>query len=52
MWVSPMIFVTAEEYRPWKLVSYVAFSREKAVLDFERHLKTGSGRAFINKRLR
>jgi len=40
------------KYRPWRLVSYIAFSREKAAIYFERYLKTGSGRAFANKRLR
>jgi len=30
----------------------LAFSREKAAVDFERYLKTASGRAFANKRLR
>jgi predicted GIY-YIG superfamily endonuclease len=40
------------KYRPWQLVSYFAFAREEAAVNFERYLKTGSGRAFANKRLR
>jgi len=40
------------KYRPWRLVSYFAFSCEKAAIEFERYLKTGSGRALANKRLR
>jgi predicted GIY-YIG superfamily endonuclease len=39
------------KYRPWFIETAVAFrSREKA-LDFERYLKTHSGRAFAKKRL-
>ena len=38
-------------HRPWKLVWYGAFSDEKAARDFERYLKSGSGRAFLHKRL-
>src|SRR5580704_8329048 len=40
------------QYRPWRLVSYVAFSDERKAIEFERYLKTASGRAFANKRLR
>ena len=39
------------KYKPWRLVTYVAFSERKAV-EFERYLKSASGRAFANKRLR
>ena len=38
-------------YRPWRLVTYIAFQdRTKAAL-FERYLKSGSGHAFARKRL-
>ena len=37
--------------RPWKLVWYCAFNDKKKALAFERYLKSGSGRAFLNKRL-
>jgi len=40
------------KYRPWRLVSYVAFSDERKAVEFERYLKSASGRAFTNKRLR
>jgi putative endonuclease len=40
------------KYKPWCLVSYVAFSDERKAIEFERYLKTASGRAFANKRLR
>ena len=40
------------KYKPWRLITYVAFSdKHKAVL-FERYLKSHSGRAFAKKRLR
>jgi putative endonuclease len=38
-------------YRPWKLVFYAAFDQKETALDFERYLKTGSGKAFAKKRL-
>ena len=40
------------KHRPWRLVSYLAFSDERKAIEFERYLKTASGRAFANKRLR
>jgi predicted GIY-YIG superfamily endonuclease len=37
------------KYRPWKIETAIAFrSREKAA-EFERHLKSHSGRAFASK---
>ena len=39
-------------YRPWRIESYVAFSHREQALEFERYLKTASGAAFANKRLR
>jgi predicted GIY-YIG superfamily endonuclease len=38
------------KYKPWKLVTYLAFSDEQAAKDFEEYLKGGSGQAFANKR--
>jgi predicted GIY-YIG superfamily endonuclease len=40
------------KYKPWHLVSYVAFSDERKAIEFERYLKSASGRAFAKKRLR
>jgi len=40
------------KYKPWRLVTYLAFSDEAKAISFERYLKTASGRAFANKRLR
>lgn len=38
-------------YRPWKLITYLAFDSQKLAKDFERYLKSGSGKAFTYKRL-
>ena len=40
------------KYKPWRLVTYIAFADEAKAIAFERYLKTASGRAFANKRLR
>ena len=37
-------------YIPWKLVFYVGFENQKLAKDFELYLKSGSGKAFTNKR--
>lgn len=34
---------------PVKLVSYFAFSNKYTAFDFEKYLKSGSGRAFVKK---
>lgn len=39
------------KYKPWKLVTYLAFADEQTAREFESYLKTGSGQAFSNKRL-
>lgn len=36
---------------PWELVFYSAFTSEKKAKDFELYLKSGSGKAFVYKRL-
>jgi predicted GIY-YIG superfamily endonuclease len=38
-------------YRPWRSVTYVAFSSKPNALGFERYLKSHSGMAFASKRL-
>ncbi|MEA2879367.1 MAG: putative endonuclease [Hyphomicrobiales bacterium] len=40
------------KFKPWRLVTYVAFSDESKAVAFERYLKSSSGRAFAKKRLR
>ncbi len=39
------------KYRPWRVKTYVAFSDEKQAFNFEKYLKSSSGRAFSKKRL-
>jgi len=38
-------------YRPWDIIWYGSFVEKSKALDFERYLKTGSGRAFSKKHL-
>jgi putative endonuclease len=40
------------KFKPWKLLSFHYFERPETAAAFERYLKSGSGRAFANKRLR
>lgn len=39
------------KFVPWAIKTYVAFSDEKRAIEFERYLKSASGRAFAKKRL-
>ncbi len=39
------------KFRPWKLVCYLVFVDESKAVSFEKFLKSGSGRAFAQKRL-
>lgn len=39
------------KFTPWRVKSYFAFSDEQRAVEFERYLKTASGRAFAKKRL-
>ncbi|MCH7931790.1 MAG: GIY-YIG nuclease family protein [Proteobacteria bacterium] len=39
------------KFRPWRRVTYIAFSDRPKAEAFERYLKSGSGHAFANKRL-
>ena len=39
------------KYRPWLIKTAIAFTNRQKALDFERYLKTQSGRAFAKKRL-
>ena len=40
-----------EKYKPWKLIMYLAFEDKIKAYAFEEYLKSGSGRAFRDKRL-
>jgi len=39
------------KFRPWVLVTAISFEDDQRALDFERYLKSGSGRAFASKHL-
>lgn len=39
------------KYAPWELLWYCAFQQKMRALEFERYLKSHSGRAFAAKRL-
>lgn len=38
------------KFRPWRLKTYVAFSDETRAREFEKYLKSSSGRALAKKR--
>jgi len=40
------------KFKPWRLVTYVAFSDASKAVAFEKYLKSASGRAFAKKRLK
>jgi putative endonuclease len=42
--------IHTRKYAPWQIVAYFAFSAERRAREFEFYLKSGSGRAFANKR--
>jgi predicted GIY-YIG superfamily endonuclease len=39
------------KFRPWNLVTYLAFSTRDQAAEFERYIKSGSGRAFAARHL-
>jgi putative endonuclease len=39
------------KFAPWEIKTYIAFMDEKQAFDFEKYLKSASGRAFAKKRL-
>jgi predicted GIY-YIG superfamily endonuclease len=39
------------KFRPWQIKTAIAFNNEQRAIEFERYLKTASGRAFAKKRL-
>jgi len=42
--------VYTKDYCPWQLVWYCAFKEKIKALNFEKYLKSHSGRAFMQKR--
>jgi len=43
--------VYTDRHRPWRLVTYIAYSDEAKAREFERYLKVGSGHAFAGRQL-
>lgn len=39
------------KFMPWELITYLGFSDKGRALEFEKYLKSHSGRAFAEKRL-
>lgn len=39
------------KFKPWRLVTFVAFSDRTKAESFERYIKSGSGHAFAKRRL-
>jgi putative endonuclease len=39
------------KWKPWRVKTYIAFSDSKRSSEFERYLKSASGRAFVKKHL-
>jgi predicted GIY-YIG superfamily endonuclease len=37
------------KFKPWKMVAAIQFADDRKAADFELYLKTGSGRAFLEK---
>jgi len=37
------------KFRPWRIKTAIAFSQRERALEFERYLKSASGRAFAKK---
>ena len=42
---------STKKFKPWDLVVYVTFQDERKAIEFEKYLKSCSGRAFAKKRL-
>ena len=38
------------KYRPWNMIAFTGFMEKSTAINFEKYLKSQSGRAFIMKR--
>ena len=43
--------IYTKDFLPWELTFYYAFNEKKIALEFEKYLKSHSGRSFLKKRL-
>jgi len=41
----------SKNYAPWNLETYIVFKNKAQAINFEKYLKSGSGFAFLKKRL-
>ena len=41
--------ISTSAYKPWKIKNAIAFEEEQKAIEFEKYLKSHSGRAFIKK---
>jgi predicted GIY-YIG superfamily endonuclease len=39
------------KFKPWELITYLAFKNKSTAIAFEKYLKSHSGKAFAHKRL-
>jgi len=39
------------KFKPWELITYLAFKNKSTAIAFEKYLKSHSGHAFASKRL-
>jgi predicted GIY-YIG superfamily endonuclease len=39
------------KFRPWRIKTAIAFGQRERAIEFEKYLKSSSGRAFARKRL-
>ena len=44
--------IHTNKFRPWKLEAYIALPGKRLAEEFEKYLKSGSGRAFTARHLR
>ncbi len=42
---------STKPYKPFKLIAYFALEEKTKAIAFEKYLKTGSGKAFLSKRV-
>jgi predicted GIY-YIG superfamily endonuclease len=43
--------ISTKPFLPWEIAWYAGFSNQQTARDFEKYLKTASGKAFAKKRL-
>jgi predicted GIY-YIG superfamily endonuclease len=43
--------IHTKAFRPWRIKTCIAFTNRQSATQFERYLKTSSGRSFAKKRL-